>query len=313
MRTGVSYLGHHNPRHLLTDLKELADLRCDDVLLAAQENDFVHLTGKLKFLPSLAADLGLRPIAIFWGVLNLFGGGRSSQFLLEHPQAHQVKRDGSWHPAGCYNNSLGVQYIQSLIDRVAHLGFRGYFIDEPTPIDCYCESCRSLFARWQGGDLASAHGPTLADFRHRCVLHYIQTIAGYVKKNYPQLETMCCLMPHDRGLWARAAQLPGLDNLGTDIYWVNQSNDVEEMTPLVRELAALCRQHGKLHHQWLQAWTVKAGHEDRIFDQGRILVREQPDGLYVWAFAGQIGTTEASENPELSWSRACDVLRLAKS
>jgi len=200
-----------------------------------------------------------------------------------------------------------------MIDRIAHHGFRGYFIDEPPPIDCYCESCRALFAQWHGGDLASAHDAARADFRHRCVLNYIQTVAAYVKKNYPQLETMCCLMPHDRALWAQAAQLPGLDNLGTDIYWVNQSNDVEEMTPLVRDLAALCRQHGKLHHEWLLAWTVKTGKEDRILEQGRILVREQPHALYVWAFAGQIGTTETSENPELAWSRACDVLRLART
>ena len=90
MRTGVSYMGHHNPKHLLTDIREMAALQLDDVLLSAQENDFVHFTGKLRFTPQIAKDHGIRPIAIFWGALNLFGGGRSSQFLLEHPEGFQV-------------------------------------------------------------------------------------------------------------------------------------------------------------------------------------------------------------------------------
>ncbi len=75
MRTGVTYMGHHNPKHLRTDLEEMASLGCDDVLVAAQENDFVYFTGKLGFTPRIIKELGMRPIAIFWGVLNLFGGG----------------------------------------------------------------------------------------------------------------------------------------------------------------------------------------------------------------------------------------------
>ena len=85
MRTGVAYMGHHNPKYLDLDLREMKELQLDDVLLAAQENDFIYFPGKLEFTPKIAAEYGIRPIAIFWGVLNLFGGGRSSQFLLENP------------------------------------------------------------------------------------------------------------------------------------------------------------------------------------------------------------------------------------
>ena len=66
-------------------------------------------------------------------------------------------------------------------------------------------------------------------------------------------------MPSDRSLWQQAAQVPELDDLGTDIYWVNQETDVREMIPLVQDLAALCRSAGKRHHEWLQAWIVKRG------------------------------------------------------
>ena len=70
MRTGVSYMGHHNPKYLNLDLGEMKELQLDDVLLAAQENDFVYFPGKLEFTPKIAAEYGLRPMAIFWGELD---------------------------------------------------------------------------------------------------------------------------------------------------------------------------------------------------------------------------------------------------
>jgi hypothetical protein len=39
MRLGTSYMGHHNPKHLAADMKEMQALGLDDVFLAAQEND----------------------------------------------------------------------------------------------------------------------------------------------------------------------------------------------------------------------------------------------------------------------------------
>ncbi|HET6427066.1 MAG TPA: hypothetical protein VFJ30_01560 [Phycisphaerae bacterium] len=312
IRTGVSYMGHHNPRHLREDLAELAGLGCDDVLLAAQENDFVHMTGKLTFLPELCEPAGLRPIAIFWGVLNLFGGGRSSQFLLEHPEGRQMRPDGSSSPQGCYNNPLCLEHIQRMIDRVAGLGFAGYFVDEPTLLDCWCPSCQGRFQEAFGCRMAAGTAEQMRTFRRTCVIEYARRVCTYVKSRHPRLETLCCLMPSDRQVWRDAAGVEGLDNLGTDIYWANIDRDVEEMTPLVRELAALCRASGKRHHQWLQCWHVKAGREERILQQGRILLRERPDALYVWAYLGQIGTTEACDDPSAAWEMARQVLQEAK-
>jgi len=313
MRTGVSYMGHHNPRHIATDIADMKSIGLDDVLLAAQENDFVWMVGKCRFLPEIAREQGIRPIAIFWGVLNLFGGGRSSQFLLENPSGHQVRKDGSWNPAGCYNNPLCVSRIKEMIDLVAEWGFEGYFIDEPAPLDCYCESCGRLYEQRCGGDLRAAEGQALAKFRQDVAFGYIENIAAYVKANHPQMETMCCVWPWEQELLARTTQIDGLDNCGTDIYWVNDDRDVEEMTPLVRELARCCAKNGKKHHEWLQAWDVRAGNEQRITAQGEILLRESPDGLYVWAYEGQVGTAESSDDAALAWAHARAILEKAKA
>ena len=312
MRTGVSYMGHHNPRHMKTDMRDIRALGCDDVLLAAQENDFAYMTGKIDFFPEIAKDHGIRPLAIFWGALNLFGGGRSSQFLLECPQARQVDSNGSLQAAGCYNHPAAVAQIKSMLDRIAELGFAGYFIDEPSPIDCYCPSCAKLFERVFSSVLAKADGRSLREFRHYCVLHYIQTIADYIKHTYPTMEAMCCLMPNDRQLWNDVAAIESLDNLGTDIYWVNEDVDVARMVPLVRDMANVCSTHQKKHHQWLQAWGVHKGRESRIETQGEILIQENPDALYVWAYQGQLGTSESCDNPAAAWAAACEILRKAK-
>lgn len=313
MRTGTSYMGHHIPSHIEMDIREMVQLGLDDVLLAAQENDFIYFNGKIEFTPKIAADYGLRTIAIFWGVLNLFGGGRSSQYLLEHPEGFQKRRDGSHLPAGCYMNPINIKRIQEMIDLIAGLGFAGYFVDEPTPMwDCFCPSCQAKFIEWYDGDLFSASKDRLAEFRNRCVIDYVEKIATYCKQNHPSLETMCCIMDCDRGVWDQAAKISALDNLGTDLYWVNSDRDVKEMAPIMRDLEILCRQNNKVHHEWLQCWGVQKGREQRILDQGKEIVQSRPDALYVWAWKAQYGTSESCQDPIRAWQMAETVLRLAK-
>jgi len=52
--------------------------------------------------------------------------------------------------------------------------------------------------------------------------------------------------------------------------------------------------------------------EHRILEQGKLLIREKPDALYIWAWKAQIGTAEACADPELAWKAACKVLTLAR-
>jgi hypothetical protein len=33
MKTGVSYLGHHNPKHMATDFRAMQELQLDDLFL----------------------------------------------------------------------------------------------------------------------------------------------------------------------------------------------------------------------------------------------------------------------------------------
>jgi len=301
------------PKHIGSDMEEMSKLRLDDVFVAMQENDFIHFPGKIKFTPKIAVDHGIRPLAIFWGALNLFGGGRTSHFLLDHPEGHQVALDGSYRAEGCYVNPICVGRVKEMIDTVATAGFQGYFIDEPTPlVDCYCRNCRLRFRQLYDNELTLVPQDLRTAFRHQCVVDYIAAIVDYCKSTHPQLETMACLMPVDKSVWQPAANIANLDNLGTDIYWVNDDNSVEEMMPIIDELGDMCRQNNKRHHEWLQCWYVKKGQEYRIAEQGQILLRTKPDALYVWAWNGQMGTAESCEDPLAAWNYARQILLSAK-
>ena len=312
MRTGLSYMGHHNPKHMQIDLEDIKALGCDDVFLAAQENDFIYMQGKVNFFPKLTEDNGLTPWAIFWGALNYLGGGKSSQFLLDNPHAHQVNKDGSYNPSGCYNNPDCLVYIKTLIDKIALVGFKGYFIDEPSVIQCYCPACQDLYASMHRGNLFTASLEEEQFFRRKSIVRYVCLLSDYIRLNYPELKTMCCLMPRDETLWEDIAKIDTLDSLGTDIYWVNELTDVQQMRPLIKEMAGLCKANKKTHHQWLQAWGVESGKESRIIEQGNILLGENPDAIYAWAYQGQIGISETCEDPEKSWAAVCEILRKAK-
>ena len=313
MRTGVAYMGHHNPKHLKTDLIEMKELALDDLFVCLQENDFLHFPGKVAFTPQIAKEVGIRPIAVFWGAFNLFGGGRSSQFLLENPDCFQVASDGGHRSAGCYVNPKVTDRVQEMIDIIAQRGYEAYFVDEPTPLrDCFCLSCRNQFEAWYGSPLHLAEPAQQEVFRQRCVVDYIRKIADYCKANHPSLETICCLMPVDMAMWEAAAEIESLDNIGTDVYWVNRDNDLEEMKPLLDDMAAIAWRHNKVHHEWLECWNTRNGHEPRVLQTGEILVREQPDALYVWAWEGQVGTKETCDNPQLAWAQALKVLAMAK-
>lgn len=313
MLTGVSYMGHHNPRYLAADFAAMRALALDDVFLCLQENDFHHFTGKVRFSPELARGHGLRPLALFWGILNLFGGGRSSQFLLENPDCFQRDHFGNPLAAGCYVNPKNIAFVCSLIDHCAEVGYAGYFVDEPTPLNCYCPACCEQFDTLIGGDLRRASPVEEQSFRHQCVISYISTIATHCKQSHPHMETFCCLMPSEQAMWAEASTIAELDNIGTDIYWANNDRDLTQMRPLLAAMEVQARSHGKRHHEWLHGWGIKAGREPRILALGEELIRARPDALYVWAWEGQIGTTESCDDPIRAWAASVEVIRRAQA
>lgn len=108
-------MGHHNPKHLMTDLRAIRELQLDKEILYMQENDFIHFPGKINFTPQLAHSKGFAHWRSF-GVRSIFLAVDAPATLLNNPDCFQVGIDGSHRAAGCYNNPKAVQHIQTLIE-----------------------------------------------------------------------------------------------------------------------------------------------------------------------------------------------------
>lgn len=309
-RLGCTCMGVADPDQIGRNFDELCSIGCSDVLLAAVEFDLKYMPGKVDFFAAEARRRKLRAIAIPWGVLNLFGGGRSSQFLHDHPEGYQRDAAGALLPGGCYTNPACRDEVLRIFERFVEAGFEGFFLDEPTATECFCEHCRAQFAAWfPGADIERMDEQAARAFRSRQAMDYVRDVSARSKATHREVTIQCCLMPTDQSMWQPAGEIETLDDLGTDVYWANEDRDYAEATELVGQLGAICRSGGKAHHEWLQCWGVEAGREKFIRPLGEAILAGSPDALYAWALHGQVGTVEGCADPRRAWAEVCDLFR----
>jgi hypothetical protein len=301
MKLGVSYLGAYLPEHLRTDLADIRDLGCSELLITLAENDFHIFPGKVRFAPAIAHDLGLRILANFWGFACAFGGGRVSRLLTDNPTVWLVAKDGARVGIGCMNHPALLKQAREMVDVCAAAGYDGFFWDEPTEQDCYCEHCQALFENMYGSSLQAADPTQRQGFRMYSVARYVETMSDYVKTVRGDLETATCVMPVDRAAWEDTACIGSLDTFGTDPYWICEQQPASWVTEPTRAAIALARQHGKRSLMWLQGWMIPSGREAEQEEAARLIAAEGPDALYVWSYRGGLGSNETCEDPASAW------------
>ncbi|MEK7476684.1 MAG: hypothetical protein AAB152_13770 [Candidatus Coatesbacteria bacterium] len=321
MRFGTAYMGNYYPEAIKSELTDIAKQGFDEVILTCQENDFHHFTGKVEFTPRIAHDLGLKVLVNLWGYASAFGGGRISRLVADHPEVMVVDEQGQPRPSewpagyftqpGCPNHPKVASRAQEHCAAAIKAGADGFFWDEPTKFNCYCTACRACYAKEFGGDLATAPKEKKAAFRQWSVAHWVEEMSRWVKAQRQDLVTSTCVMPSDRDAWEVAAGCPSLDSLGTDAYWEFEGRPLEWIREPSRALVDLARQKGKSPHLWLQCWKVHRGPEPEIAEAAKILGSLGPDTLYVWAYRGQLGTTETCEDPLKAWKFALQGLHAA--
>ena len=300
MDLGVTYIPSHLPDHIRPDMAHLADIGCTEVLFALQENHLYNLTGALHFGADLARQAGLRPYAVIWGYANTFGGGRMSKLMLEQPDLWRVARDGTRVPMACLNHPVLAERFEVFTRLCREAGFLGMFVDEPTRQECFCAHCQ---ARW-GGDLRAASPAEVEAFQRATVHAYTADLCRRVKAVDASLTTLTCLMPVDRSVWQPAAQIPELDVLGTDPYWLLPAmrltlDEAVEHTAAMKEL---CQLTGKQSQVWLQGWRIPAGQEEAVYRGGKALAAVGCDSFYTWSYRGGLGTYEACDDPARTWA-----------
>lgn len=312
MNLGVSYIAPHLPNHIETDMAHLADIGCNEVLFALQENHFKIMTGAVQHGASLALKYKLKPLVVVWGFANTFGGGRMSNFLLEDRTLWRIDQGGQPEPRVCLNNPKIVDIFEQLTRTCHDHGFQGMFVDEPTPQNCFCDHCQERFAVKYAGKLDKAVGTAeYTAFQLDTVVHYSREISDRVKVVSPDLQTITCVMPVDQTCWEAVAQIDSLDVFSTDPYWrvKNSKMTLEQAVEYATAAREICSRWHKQSQIWLNAWKIPAGVEDEIYTGGKALAAVGFDSMYTWSFRGGLGTNEESEYPERVWAAVSKLYR----
>lgn len=306
------------PDSLSRELEDIKRSGFDHVILACQENDFIHFPGKIQFAPKIAHDLGLKILVNLWGYASAFGGGRISRLVADEPEVRVTAPDGNPRPLeqsdgtrlqpGCPNHPRVASRARELVMQAIDAGVDGFFWDEPTKFDCYCPACRRIFMERAGEEITATSPEKLAEFRRHSIYRWIDTMSRLVKERDRKLITSTCVMPSDRDSWEDAPKCEWLDSLGTDTYWMLERKPVEWMREPCAKLVDIARKGGKSPHLWLQCWKIESGREKEIINAARELAAAEPDGIYVWAYKGQMGTSESCADPEQAWNCALEGL-----
>jgi hypothetical protein len=313
-------MGHYTKEAIRTELEDIYRQGFDEVVLACQENDFHHFTGKVQWTPAIAHELGIKVLINLWGYASAFGGGRISRVVADFPESMVVDEQGRPRPLnwdgdtiqpGCPNHPKIVERARVHAAAAIAAGADGFFWDEPTKFNCYCGACRALFRAHFRADLVGAPAADVAAFRNHSIALWVEGMSHWVKAKNASLVTSTCVMTTDRDGWPAVASSPSLDSLGTDTYWEFSGEPLAWMEEPCRALLVAARAAGKSPHLWLQCWKLHRGREAEIETAAKMLATYGPDTLYVWAYRGQLGTTETCEEPELAWASALRGLHAA--
>lgn len=207
METGVSYFSGRDLRHVRADLADMAAHRCSYVVHCLTETDLAYNLQGMAEIVRATRDAGLEPWADPWGVCGIFSGESFSRFLLDHPEAWQVRSDGRLVPAACPRDPEARAFLRGWIARAAEMGMRVLFWDEPhfwvdwdRPDElwaCVCPLCQDAYADRFRGRMPAAFTEEVRLFREQTLLELLAELcrAGH----RAGLRNALCLLPTDLG------------------------------------------------------------------------------------------------------------------
>ena len=315
MELGLGYIAAHLPRHIRTDIEEMASIGATQVTFTLQENHFLYMRGALEHGAKIAEDAGLWPSAIIWGFANTFGGGRNSRVMLERTDLWRRDRNGEPIATACLNNRALVEVFTDFAAQAHKWGYKGIIIDEPQKQECFCDHCQGAWESFAGaGDLTQAADAISYEvFRADTVRGYCHAVCKALKSIDPALVTMNCMMPSHRNYWAPVADCPDLDVFGADPYWLVPHEmcdyDLDAAIRCAIEMKALCKQLGKKSQLWHGAWWIERGREEELYTGGKELADLGCDMFNTWAFRACEGTNETCQDPETAWEAISRLYR----
>ena len=318
MKTGVSYYGNRIPRHVGTDMEEIARNHCTFVVHTLSENDLKYYHETMRQIVEISHQAGLEVYLDPWGVGRVFGGEAFSHFACEHLQARQILSDGSSAPAACFNHPAFGEFMHQWTRAAIEMGADVLFWDEPHFIKrvpksedelwaCRCEACQQKFRQQFGHPLPLKFTEEVRRFRHESVVSFLQELCHLAKSQ--GRKNALCFLPNrededsELALWTRLASIKDLDIMGTDPYWWSRKLDVKAyVSKPAQKIAKMATEYGKEGQMWVQNFLITPETEEYVRTAIRTFYEAGIRNVAAWSYwgAGYMSSL-CSENPERVW------------
>ncbi len=316
--TGVAYHGNRILRHVEDDMRDIVHHNMNLVVHMFSHNDWDRHKAVMPDIIKISEAYGLEVWIDNWGI----GGppGDKSHFLQYHPEAHQVFADGTLDPvSSCYNSEAFVQFTKDWLDVVRASGGKRIFWDEPRfkskkTADggrletCYCESCKKLFRERYGKEMPLENTPELQEFRAFTLVNYFDRVTAYAHSL--EMKNYAGIMIHTLDVASGLAQIPHLDNFGTDPYWfprkkpdgvTGATDPYDYVYTNTRYTIEQAEKYGKGHHIWIQGYDIPAGREDDIILATDAAYDAGARTIIDWSFRGGESNSYRSDDCERCW------------
>lgn len=205
METGVSYFSGRDLRHVRADLADMVAHRCTYVVHCLTETDLAYNLAGMAEITRATRHVGLEPWADPWGLCGIFSGETFSRFLLDHPEAWQVRSDGRPVPAACPRDPEARRFLREWIGRAAEMGMQVVFWDEPhfwaqweLPDEhwtCICPLCQDAYIDRYRGRMPSVFTEEVREFREQTLLELMADLCRAAHR--AGMRNALCLLPSD--------------------------------------------------------------------------------------------------------------------
>ena len=340
--TGVAYHGNRMPSHYRMDLEKIARADMDIVVHMLSHTDWERHAKVIKEMCRMTMDAGMDVWVDNWGL----GGspGDKSHFLTAHPECRMVLSNGEMHPTQiCLNQPEFRKFVRKWIDTVADMGVSSIIWDEPmVPTKriepgsntryyaCACPTCKKIYEEKFGHEMTLHFDAEAEEFGIDTMVDFFRDVTDYSASL--GLKNVTCLVPRyffaaELKLIRRLAELPHMDNLGTDPYWSNYGAGIdpdwakehsdwqpyEYVYDRTKRMLEVTEQFGKEHNLWIQTHMVDAGHEEEIIWATEAAYDAGAKCILSWSFAGAESNNYRCGNPERAWEAQVEGMRRIRS
>lgn len=324
IQTGVAYFEGRATRHTGPDLDDMVESGVTYVIHCYSEFDWLWQPDSIK---RLIADTKARGMGVWidpWGVGEVFGGEPFSRFGALHPEARQLGSDGVIRPAACLNQPAFREYLHQWLDSAASIGGETVFWDEPSwwikdrgvIWSCRCERCQGLFRERFGTPMPLEYTAEVRQFLEESMAELLSDACLYSR--HLGMRNALCVMPTEWGnpgftQWERAAVIKGLDDFGADPYWGDHDEPEGYVTRYAAEILRVAGSQGLDHHLWVQAFSIRAGHEAEIGVAIDAAAKAGIQNIAAWSYDGcSAMSTCTCANPEAAWDEVRRGFRRAR-